>query len=277
MKNDDLDAMLAVAQEAAEIGRKLMVTQGPGEVHTKGDRDLVTDLDVRIQREVRDFLRRATPSFDFLGEEDGGDSIDSSAEYIWTLDPIDGTSNFAHGIPLCATQLALLHQGTPVVAAINAPFINLSYCAIRGSGAYCNGTLIHASPNSCIDRAIVSIGDYATGANASAKNNQRLALTRTLADNVERVRMFGSAALDLAFVAHGRTDACIILSNKPWDTASGVLIAREAGAIVTDLAGNSHSAHSLTTRATAANLSDSLTKMIPKELMQEPTTQSKGN
>lgn len=240
----DLDAMLAVAQEAVEIGRKLMTTQGPGEVHAKGDRDLVTDLDLRIQREVRAFLEHATPRIDFLGEEEGGGVIGADDEYLWTLDPIDGTSNFAHGIQLCATQISLVHQGTPVLGVIVAPFLGLSYHATAGGGAYCNGQPIKASTNADLARAIVSIGDYATGVGARAKNRHRFAVTQALAEKVERVRMFGSAALDLAFVADGRTDACVILSNKPWDTSAGVLIAREAGALVTDSCGTNHTPRS---------------------------------
>lgn len=262
MKNDDLGAMLAVAQEAVEIGRKLMTTQGPGEIHAKGDRDLVTDLDIRIQREVRAFLERATPEIGFLGEEEGGGAIDPSAAQVWALDPIDGTSNFAHGIPLCATQLALVRHGKPVVGVVVAPFLELSYSAVEGGGAYCNGKPIQASVNASLARAIVSIGDYATGVDAERKNRTRFALTETLAQKVERLRMFGSAALDFAFVAEGRTDGCVILSNKPWDTASGVLIAREAGCWVVDGAGRSHSLDSVETVAAAPAIREDLVKAI---------------
>ncbi|GAA1022088.1 MULTISPECIES: inositol monophosphatase family protein [Amycolatopsis] len=262
MKNDDLDAMLAVAQEAVEIGRKLMTTQRPGEVHAKGDRDLVTDLDLRIQREVQAFLAHATPEIGFLGEEQGGGSIDPSTPQVWTLDPIDGTSNFAHGIPLCATQLALVRHGKPVVGVVVAPFLNLSYSAVEGAGARCNGKPIQASTNANLARAIVSLGDYATGAGATEKNRRRFDVTQALAENVERVRMFGSAALDLAFVAEGRTDACVILSNKPWDTAAGVLVAREAGALVTDIEGKQHTTDSAETVGASAAIHRALTEVL---------------
>lgn len=262
MKNDDLDAMLAVAQEAVEIGRRLMTTQGPGEVHTKGNRDLVTDLDVRIQREVRAFLERATPEVRFLGEEEGGGTIDPSAPQVWALDPIDGTSNFAHGIPLCATQLALIRHGKPVVGVVVAPFMDLSYSAVEGTGAYCNGKPIQASTNGSLGRTIVSIGDYATGTGATEKNRRRFTITQALAENVERVRMFGSAALDLTFVAEGRTDACVILSNKPWDTAAGVLVAREAGACVTDASGAQHTTDSVETVGASPAIHRALTTVL---------------
>jgi myo-inositol-1(or 4)-monophosphatase len=236
----DPDELLTIAQEAVEIGYRLLTTSGPGQIHEKGDRDLVTDLDLQIQREIRAYLEKATPGMDFLGEEQGGGALDETVDYVWALDPIDGTSNFAHGIPLCATQLALIHRGEPVIGVIDAPFLELRYHAIKDGGAFCNGQPIHASGTADLSRAIVSIGDYATGPHSVEKNKRRFAVTHALAENVERVRMFGSAALDLAFVAEGRTDACVILANKPWDTAAGVLIAREATATVIDGNGMRH-------------------------------------
>ena len=113
-----------------------------------------------------------------------------------------------------------------------------------------------------LTEAIVSIGDYAVGINAHDKNKLRLRLTALLAERVERVRMFGSAALDLVWVAEGRTDATIILANKPWDTAAGVLIAREAGAIVTDMRGSQHSFASGETVAVCPGLADELSRLI---------------
>jgi myo-inositol-1(or 4)-monophosphatase len=253
---NNLNDLLTIAQEAVEIGYKLMTTADMGEVHQKGDRDLVTDLDLRIQRDVRAFLEQATPDFDFLGEEQGGGALDESAEYVWALDPIDGTSNFTHGIPLCASQLALVHRGEPIVSVIVAPFLNLHYHATKGGGAFRNSMAIHVSTTTNLRRAVVSIGDYATGPNAAKKNRRRLALTKHLAENVERVRMFGTAALDLAFVAEGRTDACIILANKPWDTAAGVLLVREAQGIVMDSSKRPHNFKSANTIATSKALAD---------------------
>jgi myo-inositol-1(or 4)-monophosphatase len=253
-----MDELLTIAQEAVEIGYTLITTSGPGQIHEKGDRDLVTDLDLQIQREIQAYLEKTTQDVDFLGEEHDGGALDQAADYVWALDPIDGTSNFAHGIPLCATQLALVHRGEPVVAVIVAPFLELRYHATKGGGAFCNGRPIHASTTTDLSRAIVSIGDYAVGPNAAEKNKRRLAVTKSLAENVERVRMFGSAALDLAWVAEGRTDACIILANKPWDTAAGVLMAREGGAVVADAENRRHDFSSTETVACAPELAKRL-------------------
>lgn len=176
MKN--LDELLTIAHEAADIGSRMMTTQAPGTVSAKGDRDYVTELDVRIQHAIRDHLHQAAPSIDFLGEEDGGGALDETTEYVWVLDPIDGTSNFAHGIPLCATSLALVHRGEPVIGVVTAPFLGLRYHATKDSSAYCNNQPIHASNTTDLRRAIVSIGDYATGPGAIEKNNNDSPLPR---------------------------------------------------------------------------------------------------
>lgn len=238
-------SMLDIATRAVGIGADMLVGARPKTVRLKGDRDYVTDLDVAIEERIRSELEAATPGFSFLGEETA--EWRAGGEYRWVLDPIDGTSNFVHGIPLCAVSLALLCGSTTVLAAIAAPFLGQTYRAALGEGAFVDGEVVRASGVEQLSEAVVSIGDYAVGTDAAAKNTERLAVTAALAGHVERVRMLGSAALDLAWVAHGRTDACVILGNKPWDTAAGVLLAREAGAVVNDREGRRHSLGSRTT------------------------------
>ena len=216
----DPGSLLPVALQAAGIAADMMRTGRPAQVTEKHDRDLVSDVDLAIERQVRAHLAEATPDIGFLGEEEG--QTGGQAEgWLWTLDPIDGTSNFAHGIPLCATSLALLHDGRPVLAVINAPFLGLRYHALDGHGAHAGEHRMSASSTDRLKDAVVAVGDYATGPRADHKNQQRLALTIQLAPRVHRVRMIGSAALDLAWVAEGRLDAAIMLVNKPWDTAAG--------------------------------------------------------
>jgi myo-inositol-1(or 4)-monophosphatase len=254
-----MNTLADIARDAVHIGAELVRTGTPHEVTEKGDRDIVTDVDVKVEQEIRAHLARVTPEFGFLGEEQGRTGDD---EYVWTLDPIDGTSNFAHGLPLCAVSLALVHAGRPIVAEITAPFLGLRYSAVRGEGAFVNGNRMRASRTADMAKAIVSIGDYAVGANAEAKNRRRLRLTTLLAERVERVRMFGSAALDLAWVAEGRTDATVILANKPWDTAAGVLLAREAGALVLDDSGQPHTFQSPDTIATCPGIADAVISLV---------------
>lgn len=236
-----LDQLAEIAQKAVSIGNYLIKNTRPQAVTEKADRDTYTDVDVRIEHEVRTYLADATPEIGFIGEEEGRSGQARTSEHLWTLDPIDGTSNFVHGIPLCAVQLALIHRNEPLVAAISLPYMEMHYWAAHHLGAYANGNQIRTSTKSHLSESITSIGDYATGPKSGSKNKRRIALTAALAERVERIRMFGSAAHDLAWLAEGRTDAAIMLSNNSIDVAPGVLIAREAGALVVDSTGKPHS------------------------------------
>ncbi|MFG1828112.1 inositol monophosphatase family protein [Microbispora bryophytorum] len=235
------------AEQAVTIASHIITTKLPGVVTAKGDRDMVTEVDYAVEHAVRDFLSRETPEVGFLGEEEGITSVGDGL--MWALDPLDGTANFTHGIPLCGTSLGLIDHDRSILGVIDLPFLSTRYAAAETAGATANGHPISASTTDALEAAIVSVGDYAVGRGAEAKNRVRLPLNYQLATRVQRVRMFGSAAVDLAWVAEGKTDACIMLSNNPWDTAAGVLIAREAGAIVTDINGTPYT---MTARATIA-------------------------
>jgi myo-inositol-1(or 4)-monophosphatase len=255
----DPGSLLPVAFQAADTASELIRTRRPASVTEKSDRDLVSDVDLAIERAIRTFLHEVTPDVGFLGEEEGRTG-DPGTEWLWTLDPIDGTSNFAHGLPLCATSLALLRNGRPVLAVIDAPFLGQRYHAIEGHGAYTGARPMKASTTTHLRDAVVAIGDYAVGNGADRKNEVRLAATIQLAARVHRIRMLGTAALDLAWVADGRLDASVTLANQPWDTAAGVLLAREAGATVVDADGRPHNLDSASTIAAPAPL---LSQLIP--------------
>lgn len=260
----DTAELLDIAQAATAIGAAHITAGRPLDVRVKGDRDSVTEVDVRIEREIRAYLHERTPEIGFLGEEEGRQPGDVDSNRVWTLDPIDGTSNFVHGVPLCAVSLALVCDEEPTIAAIDIPFLGLRYTAAKGQGARRNGTQLAVSRTAQLRRAMVSIGDYAVGKQATEKNARRLRLTTLLAENVERVRMFGAAAIDLAWVAEGRTDATIILSNKPWDTAAGILLAREAGARVTDANGSPHTFKSAETIAAGPGIARALLDVVQR-------------
>jgi myo-inositol-1(or 4)-monophosphatase len=272
----DPGSFLPVALRAADIASELIRTRRPASVTEKSDRDLVSDVDLAIERAVRGYLHDTTPDTGFLGEEEG-QSGDPGTGWLWTLDPIDGTSNFAHGLPLCAISLALLHDGRPVVAVIDAPFLGERYHAVEGKGAYAGERPLKASTTARLRDAVVAIGDYATGDGADRKNEQRLAATIQLTPRVHRIRMLGTAAVDLAWVADGRLDASVTLGNKPWDTSAGVLIAREAGATVTDANGRPHDLNSAATIAAAPALISQLIPLIQAaDLTADPKDSQSG-
>lgn len=237
----------------------VVASRGPGVVTVKGDRDIASEVDYAVEDRLREFLARETPNIGFLGEENGeGEQRDT----VWVLDPIDGTANFVRGIPVFAVSLALVEDGNPVVALISQPAIGLHYSANAGGGAFCNNEPIRCRHTTALRDAMVSLGDYAVGDDASEKNADRLRITTRLAERVERVRMVGSAATDLAWVAHGKLDATIILANKPWDTAAGTLLARESGALVVDRAGQQHTLSSTSTVAMSPQLFGDLLPLL---------------
>ncbi|GAA1791124.1 inositol monophosphatase family protein [Luedemannella flava] len=251
---------MAVACAAVDVARDIFLSRSPTRLTAKGARDMASDVDYAIERELTVMLRRRTPDIGFLGEEDGRSG--PSGELIWTLDPIDGTVNFVHGSPLCGISLALLRDGTPIVGVVDLPKLGLRYTAASGLGAYRDGRRLAASGVSRLSEAVVAIGDYAVGKGAERKNDVRLAVTRRLAARAQRVRMHGSAAIDLVWLAEGRVDAVVMMANQPWDTAAGVVIAREAGAVVVDSDGSDHDSTSCATIGGDAALVPSLLAIV---------------
>ncbi|OBB93875.1 inositol monophosphatase family protein [Mycobacterium sp. 852002-40037_SCH5390672] len=254
--------LFEIAWQATQLGAATLKKSQPSSVQHKGDRDTVTDVDLAIQRDIAGYLGQTTPDIALLAEESEQQPDIESSEWLWVLDPIDGTSNFVHGLPLCAVSLALLRDGRSVLAVTHAPLLGKTYHAIEGKGAFVNGQRITVSATDSLSGAIVSLGDYAVGHDAGRLNAHRLAITTELVPRVERIRMIGAATLDLAFVAEGALDACVMMSNKPWDTAAGTLIAREAGAQLTDAHGNPHTHRSASTIVTAPGIGEQLATVI---------------
>jgi myo-inositol-1(or 4)-monophosphatase len=251
--------LMPVASRAMDVAAGIIRDRLPAVVSAKGDRDMVSDIDVQIERAVRGFLHDQTPDIGFMGEEEGGAD---EHELQWVLDPIDGTANFVKGIPLYAISLALVRQDEPVIGIIDVPSDGSRYTAVVGSGAYRGGTRIQVRPTSRLSEATVTIGDYAVGEQSAAKNQHRLAVTDELAKNALRIRMLGSAAIDLAWLAHGLTDAAIIFGGKPWDIAAGIILVREAGGAVTDGRGSRHNFGATSTVATSSQLLSQVLDLI---------------
>ena len=252
----NLDRLLAVAREAVEVATHHILSHPPGRLTTKGDRDMASEVDYAVERRLRDLLAERTPDIGFLGEEDGGADTDGAA--TWVLDPVDGTANFVRGLPLCAVSLGLAEHGRAVLGVVSLPYLGWTYWAADGAGAWRDGTAISASTVDTLTEAMVSVGDFGVGPGVTDRNAVQLALTADLAAGAQRIRMVGSAAIDLVGVASGALDACVAFSNKPWDTVAGVAIAREAGARVVDAHGHPHMLDSAATIAAAPALVDEI-------------------
>lgn len=256
----DLERLLQTAVEATTRASELIRQRDAGSLTAKGERDFTSEADYEVERDLRAFLADATPSIGFLGEEGGASGATGALQ--WILDPIDGTVNFARGLPLCGVSLALVEGDQPILGVIELPLLGCRYEAMRDGGAYRNGKPIHVSSVAHLRDAVVAVGDYAVGENADERNVARLAVTALLARNALRVRMLGSAAVDLAWLADGKVDAAVTLSNKPWDTSAGAIIAREAGAAVVDLDGSDHTTRSRATVAVAPNLLQEVLELV---------------
>lgn len=244
---------LLEVERAVDEGSQLLLEGRDkiGTVIAKGDRDFATALDVEAECLIRSRLQRLAPDVAFLGEEHGGSA--PASEPIWVLDPIDGTVNFARGSPLCGISLALVEFGLPRLAILDFPLLGERYVAAEGAGAYLNGAAIHTVERPLAD-SVVGFTDFSVGHDAPTENPVHLRLMAALAVTALRVRVHGSEALDLAWLATGRLDAAIMLSNLPWDVSGGVLLVREAGGAVYDLDGSDHGLASSATIASTRTL-----------------------
>lgn len=249
-------ASLLAAERAMNLGARLL-RQGRSHVGAligKGDRDFATAVDVAIEEAIKDSLDQALPDIPFLGEEEGGPEIEEGV--LWVLDPIDGTVNFMRDSPLCCISLALMEDGQPILALVDVPLMGERYLAARGAGAYLNGHRITTSGVAKLHDATIGFADFSVGPDAKVENPIHLETIRRLALASLRIRVHGSAALDLAWLAAGRLDATVMLSNLPWDVSGGVLLVREAGGRVYDHDGSPHTPSSRFTLASTSGLVD---------------------
>lgn len=205
----------------------------PRDVRYKGDVNLVTQADEDAERLILAKLREAFPEHGILAEESG--ETDGASRYTWVVDPLDGTTNFAHGFPVFAVSMALRGpDGQPLLGVVVDPLSGECFAASRGGGATLNGAPIHVTGEQELNRALLATGfpyDRHT-----APDNNTAAFARFIR-RAQGVRRAGAAALDLAYVACGRLDAFWEQSLHPWDVAAGILLVREAGGVVTNYVG----------------------------------------
>lgn len=230
MKSVELKKALNSAVKASHAAGKLMRQnlRQTKKVNATTSHDIKLDLDVRCQQLIEKMLRRAFPKISLLGEE--GDSGAINEAYRWVVDPIDGTVNFAYGIPHACVSIALQERTTrgdyqTTVGVIHDPFTDETWTAIRGEAARLNGDKIQVSTRKELKDCIVCVGF------AKSRHSLQRALPHFLwmAKRVRKMRMMGAAALGLAYVASGRFDAYIERGVSLWDIAAGGLIIEQAG------------------------------------------------
>ena len=219
-----------VSLEAGEIlARRFYQAK---EVFLKGDNDFVTDVDREAEAVILGRLRREYPGMGLLGEESAGDRPDSG--YVWIVDPVDGTRNYAWGIPFFSLVVGLALDGEALVGVNYDPMRKEMFHAERGGGAFLNGEPIRVSDKSSLGEAIVGMDISYAGDDGAANG---LEVLRSLVGGVRSVRVMGSSALGISYAAAGRVDLYFNHRLEPWDQVAGLLLVEEAGGRITDRTG----------------------------------------
>ena len=229
-----LQTAIDIVTRAGELQR---AGQASGfQVSKKGEIDLVTEIDLECERMCRAVIAERFPGHNVLAEEQGaGASTGPRSRYRWVFDPLDGTTNYAHGLPIYCASLGLEIDGCTEIGAVYDPSRDELFTAVRGGGAHLDGRPIGVSDTSAlIDALIVTGFPY----DVHQKAGDLVALFGEFLSQARAVRRLGSAALDLCYVASGRFEAFWEQHLKPWDVAAGALIAQEAGGRVTGMDGS---------------------------------------
>lgn len=224
-----LETAISIARESGALLNEFLARRIGFEL--KGDFDIVTEADRASERRIVERLQAEFPSHSIVAEEGGG--ANKNSEYTWYVDPLDGTTNFAHGFPIFNVTLALERAGELIAGVIFDPTRDELFSAELGAGAWLNGERIHASGAARIDDALVATGF------PSRKRHQNINIHfyYQLAMLTHGVRRAGAAAIDLAYVACGRLDAFWEFGLNPWDMAAGLLLVKEAGGECSDMKG----------------------------------------
>lgn len=238
----NLNDILYKALKAARMGREVLLHYSGRlqNVTEKFQAGLVSEADVESERVIRSELLKQFPDFDFIGEESASAkdlALHQTDRPRWILDPLDGTTNYVHGLPMYAVSLALAYKGQTWVGVVDAPALNDVYCASKGHGAFVNGKPLRVSNRQPLNQALL-----ATGFISDIEPNlvEQLRIFQKVVRISRGVRRAGAAALDLCWVARGVFDGYWEKNLQPWDVAAGALIVEEAGGVVTTYRGRKH-------------------------------------
>ncbi|MDP2922639.1 MAG: inositol monophosphatase [Candidatus Omnitrophota bacterium] len=226
------DIVTLAKQMAQEAGDFLLENFGNiAKIESKGDRNLATNLDKEAEKMIVDKVKAKFPSHGILAEEGGGTGLDR--DYIWIIDPLDGTHNFIRGIDIFGVSIGVMHKGIFVAGVIYMPVEKELYVGEKGNGAYKNDKKISVSTTN-------NLKDCSISFDSSIRYSSEVML-KTLGDlakEVFNIRMLGSSVRVLSYVAEGKLDFAVEFYDRPWDFAGGVCIIEEAGGKLTDLRGN---------------------------------------
>lgn len=233
-----LNIALRAARKAGELIERALERVDFVAFEEKGRNDFVTDIDNAAEKEIIYHLRKAFPDHSILGEETGHHKKES--DYEWIIDPLDGTTNFIHGIPHFAVSIACTYKGQLEHAVVLNPMMREEFTASRGKGAMLNERRIRVSSRKGLNGALIGTGIPFNGY-ALENMTPYLAALQEIAGQTAGIRRAGSAALDLAYVAAGRFDGFWEMNLQPWDIAAGILLVKEAGGLISDFKGGNSS------------------------------------
>ncbi len=247
-----------VAKQAGEVIRE-GYRKDFGIEYKTNKSDLVTEIDKRSEKLIMDFIKKEFPGHGILSEESG--SFDKNAEYIWVIDPLDGTTNFAHGLPIFSVSIGVQRKGETIAGVVYDVMRDVVYSAEKGSGAFENGKRIFVSKNADLEQSLL-----VTGFPYNIKSNPHHVIERFNAFLFEAraVRRLGSAAIDFCYVASGIFDGFWEVILNPWDIAAGKLIVEEAGGRVTDFKGNEISIFSKQILATNGIVHEKMERILQR-------------
>ena len=232
-----LNTALAVARSTAELIARATEDLKRITVETKGKNDYVTRVDQAAEQRIIEGIQKRYPDHGFLGEENGViEGSGAGKDFQWIIDPLDGTTNFIHGMPHFAISIALKVKQQLEVAIVLDPMRQEEFTAVRGRGAQLNGKRIRVSSQTTLDGALLATG-IPFRPDQYAMMDEYLSIFKSLALNTAGIRRAGSAALDLAYVAAGRYDGYWEFGLKEWDMAAGALLLQEAGGLIGDTDG----------------------------------------
>jgi len=231
------------------------------DVRYKGVADIVTTADTASERFIVDHVRKLIPDAGVLAEEEGG-SIRSEG-LTWIIDPLDGTTNFAHGFPWFCVSIALVEGISPQIGVIYHPVIRELYVAVRGAGVVCNGNPARVSGIQSLNHGLLTTGFYY---HKGEELRRQIDVFERVHQAVQTVRRPGSAALDLAYVAGGYFDAFWEKGLAPWDIAAGILMVEEAGGAVTDYGGDPATIVSKEIAASNGQMHDELLTLLDSHM-----------
>tara|TARA_B100001250_G_scaffold414502_1_gene453298 strand:- start:3251 stop:4042 length:792 start_codon:yes stop_codon:yes gene_type:complete len=223
----------------------------------KGKIDLVTKTDTNSELIIKSIISNKFPDHSIIAEESGSNEIKS--DYLWIIDPLDGTTNFVHGCPPFSISIAFYVKKNPILGLVLELPTSKLYTAIRGEGAFCEGEPISRSGVECVEKSLLATGfSY----NHDSLWEYNMEIFKELTRLSQGVRRFGSAALDLCYVAEGKLDGFWEFGLKPWDTAAGIIIANEAGCKVTNIKGKVFSIYDDNILVTNQKINTEMIKLI---------------